>query len=120
MTEFLQTVAKHYFDALPRRADGCPDYLQLTDWIFIFPSRRAGLFFGKHLCSLNGERPLLAPHRITIGDLFGLFSDFRVADRTELLFRLYKVYNEVRGRKGVADGTERFENFISSRCNWRM
>ncbi|MCM8873370.1 MAG: PD-(D/E)XK nuclease family protein [Paludibacteraceae bacterium] len=112
MTEFLQTVAKHYFDALPRRADGRPDYLQLTDWIFIFPSRRAGLFFGKHLCTLNGERPLLAPQRITIGDLFGLFSDFRVADRTELLFRLYKVYNEVRGQRGVADGSERFENFI--------
>ncbi|MBP5717058.1 MAG: PD-(D/E)XK nuclease family protein, partial [Bacteroidales bacterium] len=112
MTEFLQTVARHYFRALPRLENGQLDSLQFTDWLFVFPSRRAGLFFGKYLCDLNGEKPLLSPGRITIGDLFSLFSDYRVADRTELLFRLYKVYNEVRREREPLANVERFENFI--------
>lgn len=112
MTEFLQTVARHYFRVLPRLENGQLDYLQFTDWLFVFPSRRAGLFFGKYLCDLNDEKPLLSPGRITIGDLFGLFSDYRVADRTELLFRLYRVYNEVRREKDPLANAERFENFI--------
>ncbi len=112
MTEFLQTVASHYFKSVLQGGTGRPDYLQLTEWMFIFPNRRAGLFFNYHLCKLNDNQPLFSPRCVNIGDLFGLFSDLRVADRTELLFRLYKVYNEVRYKGQVVPDTERFENFI--------
>lgn len=112
MHEFLQTVAKHYFNLLPKSADGTPDFLELTDWMFVFPSRRAGMFFNNHLCELNGNRPLLAPSCLTIGDLFNLFSDYRIADRTELLFRLYRIQNEVRRDRGGESVPGRFDNFI--------
>jgi len=112
MTQFLQTVASHYFKSVLKPATGRPDYLQLTEWLFIFPNRRAGLFFNNQLCILNDNQPLLSPRCLTIGDLFSLFSDLRVADRTELLFRLYKVYNEVRYKGQQIPDSERFENFI--------
>lgn len=112
MVEFLQTVAQHYFRLLPKLSNGTPDYLQMTDWTFVFPSRRAGMFFNQHLCKLNGDRPMLSPQCLSIGDLFGLFSDFRIADRTELLFRLYRVQNEVRRQRGVENEPGRFDNFI--------
>lgn len=112
MTDFLHTVATHYFKSVLKPSTGRPDYLQLTDWLFIFPNRRAGLFFNYHLCKLNDNLPLFSPRCMNIGDLFGLFSDLRVADHTELLFRLYKVYNEVKFRSNSNFEAERFENFI--------
>lgn len=112
MNEFLRTVVRHYFNPLPCLSNGTPDYLSLTDWMFVFPNRRASLFFGKYLCEENQNKTILSPKCITIGDLFGLFSDYRVADRTELLFRLYRVYNEVRGCHNQADNTERFDKFL--------
>lgn len=112
MTEFLQTVASHYFRSMLYPSTGQPDYLQLTDWMFIFPNRRAGLFFNNYLCQLNGLRPLFSPKCVTIGDLFSLFSNYRLADRTEQLFRLYKIYNEVRGKNADTSDSERFESFI--------
>lgn len=112
MNEFLQTVASHYFKSVLKPSTGRPDYLQLTEWMFIFPNRRAGLFFNYHLCKLNDDQPLLSPRCVNIGDLFGLFSNLRVADRTELFFRLYKVYNEVQHKTEFQPGIERFENFI--------
>lgn len=112
MREFLQTVAKHYFDQIPITANGTRDYLEMTDWMFIFPNRRAGMFFCQHLCKLNEDKPMLAPKCLTIGDLFGLFSDFRIADRTELLFRLYRIQNEVRRQQNASAEVGRFDNFI--------
>ena len=112
MTEFLYTVANHYFKPLLLSGKGASANLELTDWLFIFPSRRAGMFFCKYLCDLNDNKPLLAPRCQTIGDLFGLFSDYRVATRTELLFRLYKVYNKVRTKGNATVEAERFEDFI--------
>lgn len=112
MKEFLRSVVKHYFNPLPLRSDGTPDYVQMTDWLFVFPNRRAGLFFGKYLCEENGGNPVLSPRFLTIGDLFGLFSEYRVADRTELLFLLYKVYCNVRAKHGMSVERDRFEQFI--------
>ncbi len=114
MTEFLQTVARHYFDPLPLTPEGSVDYLQIADSMFVFPNRRAGLFFSKYLNDLNGQRPLIAPSMQTIGDLFGLFSQLRVPGRTALLFRLYHAYIEVKQQKLPAGQTvtEDFGDFV--------
>ncbi len=114
MTEFLQTVARHYFDPLPLTTEGSVDYLQIADSMFVFPNRRAGLFFSKYLNDLNGQRPLIAPSMQTIGDLFGLFSQLRVPGRTALLFRLYHAYIEVKQQKLPAGQTvtEDFGDFV--------
>ncbi len=114
MTEFLQTVARHYFDPLPLTSGGSVDYLQIADSMFVFPNRRAGLFFSKYLNDLNGQHPLIAPSMQTIGDLFGLFSQLRVPGRTVLLFRLYHAYIEVKRQKSPAGQTvsEDFGDFV--------
>ena len=112
MTEFLKTVAKHYFYPLPQTSDGKTDYLKIADHLFVFPNRRAGLFFGQYLVELNGNKPLFSPKTITIGDLFDLFSHHAVADRTTLLFHLYKVYNTVCRRHDHAYNPEPFDSFI--------
>ena len=108
MTEFLHTVASHYFGQLLQAGQGAKGYLQLTDWLFVFPNRRAGLFFDKYLCELNDGKPLLAPRNLTVGDLFDLFTEYRVANQTELLFRLYKIYVKQQG----VDHAEKFEDFV--------
>ena len=112
MTEFLHTVAAHYFLPLLRSGRGAAACLEVTDWMFVFPNRRAGLFFNYYLGKLNDDKPLLSPQCTTIGDLFSLFSDLRVADRTELLFRLFRVYNQVRYKGNVPTDASKFENFI--------
>ncbi|MBQ0057578.1 MAG: PD-(D/E)XK nuclease family protein [Bacteroidales bacterium] len=112
MTEFLKTVAQHYFDPLPTKSDGTVDYLKIADHLFVFPNRRAGLFFGQYIVDLNGGKPLFSPQMITIGDLFSLFSHVKVADRTTLLFRLYKIYSEVNRRNNPAYQQEPFDSFI--------
>ena len=114
MTQFLQTVVHHYFDPLPRMEDGRIDYLRIADYMFVFPNRRSGLFFFQALNKLNNQQPMLAPQMVTIGDLFGLFSDVRIADRTELLFRLFNIYKEVKRSKASGGNfpEESFEEFI--------
>ncbi len=112
MTEFLRTVAKHYFGSLLQSGQGKAHPAQWTDWMFVFPNRRAGLFFKQYLCELNGNKPLLAPQCISIGDIFALLAEQRVANRTELLFRLYKVYQQVRSKGQEASTAEKFEDFI--------
>ena len=112
MREFLHTVANHYYKSLLPESNGQTNYLKATDWMFIFPNRRAGLFFGKYLCDRNDNRPLLSPRCISVGDLFSLFSDVRVADRTELLFRLFNAYQKVlhKGKEGFEPA--QFEKFL--------
>ena len=64
MTEFLRTVAKHYFGSLLQSGQGTAHSTQWTDWMFVFPNRRAGLFFKQYLCELNGNKPLQYVYRV--------------------------------------------------------
>ena len=81
----------------------------LEELTFVFPNRRAQLYFRKHLSSLL-DKPTFAPQLLTIEDFIGKFSVLQVPDRLELVHRLYKSYYEVLGR---ADGTatEPFDQF---------
>lgn len=107
MKEFLKSVADHYFGhkaALPPQEQ---DWLEVTDYLFVFPSRRSSLFFEQYLYQIrntpqepNGtahptQTPVFAPQSTTIADLFSCFTEVRLADHTQLLFELYKVYNQV-------------------------
>lgn len=58
---------------------------------FVFPNRRAGLFFQKYL-SEEADRPLFSPKILTISDLFTQLSGLRPIDHISLLFRLYDIY----------------------------
>lgn len=102
MIPFLKTVALHY-----RKEVEANGPMALADCLFVFPSRRSGLFFTKYL----GEglsRPLAVPRTITIGDLFGSMSALHVADRTTLLFRLFDIYRHVSAR----EDRDEFDQFV--------
>lgn len=72
---------------------------------FVFPNRRAGLFFKKYLSELS-EKPLFAPTILTINDLFQQLSGKQLADRIQMLFSLYTIYIEKSGQ------AETFDEFL--------
>lgn len=72
---------------------------------FVFPNRRAGLFFQKYLSEIS-ERPLFSPSILTINDLFMQLSGMHPADKIQMLFRLYELYKQRSG------SSESFDEFI--------
>lgn len=73
--------------------------------VFVFPNRRAGLFFQKYLSEIS-ERPLFSPSILTINDLFMQLSGKHPADKIQMLFRLYELYKQRSG------SSESFDEFI--------
>lgn len=72
---------------------------------FVFPNRRAGLFFQKYLSEIS-EKPLFSPSILTINDLFMQLSGKHLADKIQMLFRLYELYKQRSG------SSESFDEFI--------
>lgn len=83
MDQFLKQVARHYFDA------GEVDRL-----CFIFPNRRAMVFFRKYLCEsvAASGHPLFAPECFTMNDFIYRICGSGVTDRVSLLTGLYDCY----------------------------
>lgn len=109
MTEFLKTVANHYKEKALTEAKetGEPASLPLSRYVFCFPNHRSALFFSKYLYE-SFEGPCCVPATITINELFGLFSDRNIADRTTLLFKLYDIYRQLSNRSDK----EEFDQFV--------
>lgn len=91
-----------FLKELARKVSTEPQYEQLT---FIFPNRRAALYFRKHLSEVI-TKPAFAPHLITIEDFIASFSVYQVPDKLELVHRLHGIYNEVIGSQ-----KENFDKF---------
>lgn len=72
---------------------------------FIFPNRRTGLFFQKHLSEI-ADKAIFSPTILTINDLFVKLSGKQAADKTSMLFKLYAIYKEVSG------SDEAFDDFL--------
>ncbi len=85
MNNFLQQLAKYYFNKYQTN---------ISQFCFVFPGRRAGLFFQQHLSKLIKE-PLWAPNILTINEFIQTFSPYPVADKITLIFELYNVYNSI-------------------------
>ena len=97
---FLKQIASTYFLKYSE---------ELSSLCFVFPNRRAGLFFRKYLAQ-EASKPLLAPKILTIEQLFEELSALRKADQTELIFRLYETYRDVYLLPANRD--ESFDNFL--------
>ncbi|MEG2180915.1 MAG: PD-(D/E)XK nuclease family protein [Bacteroidales bacterium] len=95
MTPFLQQVASVFYREYQEK---------ISDLVFVFPNRRAGIFFQKYL-AIEAGKPLFSPTILTISALFEELSDLQLADRTSLLFRLYEIFIRVSG------STESFDDF---------
>ena len=67
----------------------------LPQYTFVFPNRRAGLFFRRYLGQAL-TRPIFSPKIMTINECFGSLSHLRVADQTTLIIRLYDLYQNLR------------------------
>lgn len=96
MISFLHRIASTFYTEYQA------DIRKLT---FVFPNRRAGLFFRKYLMELI-DKPIFSPEIITINDCFFNASTRKVADRTAELFRLYRIYKEISGTE------ESFDAFV--------
>ena len=72
---------------------------------FVFPNRRAGLFFRKYLSEI-AAKPIFSPAIWTINDIFERISGKRSADRIRTLFRLYEIYCRRSG------SSETFDDFL--------
>lgn len=77
---------------------------KISEFTFVFPNRRAGLFFQKHLSSLI-TKAVFSPEVITVNDCFASVSSKQVVDRLSLLFRLYTIY------KDLSKSDESFDTF---------
>ncbi|MDR1161793.1 MAG: PD-(D/E)XK nuclease family protein [Tannerellaceae bacterium] len=93
MKPFLYQIASLFYHAAG--AD-------VSRYAFVFPNRRAGLFFQKYLSEIAGK-PLFSPAIFTINDLFLALSGKQVADRVSMLFSLYTLYTEKSKEGGAFD-----------------
>ncbi|GAO31236.1 hypothetical protein [Geofilum rubicundum] len=67
---------------------------EINEFCFVFPSRRACLFFNRQLGQLV-EEPIWAPKIITINEFFNEMDATPVSDSISLLFKLHTAYSEV-------------------------
>lgn len=104
---FLSNIALKYYQQYGN---------DLVNISFVFPNRRAGLFFNKYLAQAAkqlGDNPegvnfaIFAPTITTIDQLFEKLSRFKLADPTEQLFRIYHIYKEVMG-----NNVDDFDHFV--------
>ncbi|MDR1332355.1 MAG: PD-(D/E)XK nuclease family protein [Tannerella sp.] len=96
MKPFLQQVAALFYQH---------HGTEIQHFAFVFPNRRAGLFFRKYLSQAAGK-PLFSPAILTVDGLFMQLSDKMPADHLRMLFLLYRIY----ARQSGAD--EQFDDFI--------
>ncbi len=69
---------------------------QLNKLRFVFPNRRAGVFFQKYLSQLI-DKPVFLPEITTINQFFYSLTDFEPLDPLDLLFDLYHIYQKKTG-----------------------
>lgn len=96
MIPFLHNVAQAYYKAFGQN---------ISRYTFVFPNRRAGIFF-QHYLSLIAGKPIFSPEILTVSDLFENLSLYKKADRIQMLFLLYDIYKEISG------SSETFDEFL--------
>ncbi|MBS1545287.1 MAG: PD-(D/E)XK nuclease family protein [Bacteroidetes bacterium] len=74
----------------------------LDELTFIFPNRRAALYFEHHLAQ-SLEKPKWAPRLFSIEEYFRKESKLLEPDRLTLIYKLHQVYNETLKRQEAFD-----------------
>ncbi|WP_029904563.1 PD-(D/E)XK nuclease family protein [Prevotella sp. 10(H)] len=96
MIPFLYNVAQAYYKAYGQ---------DISRYTFVFPNRRAGIFFQHYLSQIVGK-PIFSPEILTVTDLFEKLSPYKKADRIEMLFLLFDIY------KKISSSAETFDEFV--------
>ena len=97
MKPFLQQVASVFYHTYKE---------DLTDFCFVFPNRRSGLFFEKYLME-TAQHTFFSPTITSISDFCASHSMLQLEDKMGLLFRLYGIY------QSIANKHETFDSFAS-------
>ena len=90
----------------------------ISELCFVFPSRRAGLYF-KNILGKKLDTPVWSPLVLSIEDFINELSGFENVGKLKLLFELYSVYNEVKSEysevtdEDSEEKTESFDNFYT-------
>lgn len=104
MQPFLKTIARAYAER----------YADLSHFCFVFPGRRSGTFFIKHLNDFSRQE-MVAPQTVTISDFAYSVSGLLEDSRIDLLFLLYdcyvKVWRELHGAGAEVMTIDRFRSF---------
>jgi CRISPR/Cas system-associated exonuclease Cas4 (RecB family) len=66
----------------------------ISEFCFVFPSRRAGVFFRQYLNDKT-TKPIFSPDILTINDFFAKLEARPVSDNISLVFKLYDSYKAV-------------------------
>lgn len=96
MSCYLKRVATAYYNHFDTK---------ITDFSFVFPNKRAGVFFQKYLSEIT-DKPLFSPEIFTINECVVNASTLHVADKCELLFRLYHCFSK------LSTQLESFDSFV--------
>jgi len=96
MNSFLYRIAQVYYSEFKEA---------ISDLTFVFPNRRAGLFFQRYISEI-AAKPIFSPEIVTINECFAAASHWQTADRLSNLFRLYRIYKEQSG------SDETFDSFV--------
>lgn len=91
-------------------------YDDLSDFCFIFPNRRSGTFFLKHLGEMLPDRTILAPEVLPMGEFMSRISGYEVAPRITQLMQLYLAYRDLRNKNNDLDSDRSivdFDEFLS-------
>ena len=96
MQQFLKQIAEFFYKN---------EREHISNYAFVFPNKRAGLFFKKYLKEVV-EKPLFAPHILSINEFFVQYTNLKVEARIPLLFKLYNVF------KQQLDYVDSFELFM--------
>lgn len=104
MIPFLKAVARAYASR----------YEDLSEFLFLFPNKRAGTFFLKYLKEEIKEGLMISPEVMPVADFMTDLSGLVVTDRLNAIFLLYDCYRSLLGDRGDAGKSEDdFEKFIS-------
>lgn len=96
MNSFLYRIAQTYYSEYKESISG---------FTFVFPNRRAGLFFQKYISEI-AQKPIFSPEILTINECFSMASSWQTADKLSNLFKLYRIYKELSG------SDETFDSFV--------
>jgi hypothetical protein len=94
---FVDEIVDHVLNYSEDKAD-------LDRITVVFPNKRAGMFFRKHLAN-RINKPVWSPRVMGMADFIRSLSDLHIPDRMSLVFELYKQFRAV---MGTAESFERF------------
>ncbi len=108
MNSFLNDIARIHYDNIVANPYS---ELQINDILFVFPNKRAGLFFNEAIKQLT-QKPIFAPKICDINNFAKSISSLQHAEPLEQLFILYQAYQSVAQTAEIEEPLQ-FSDFCS-------